>query len=272
MIPFLIGAWILTLPCLAQIYETPWSQLITTKVEGKVDIHFRVLVHRFEGDSEVSYFPMTYLTVDGQDSTGALLQPSPDEIQFLPGQHINGTAQPYLASPNPPGRLARLVAYNWRLVFPGNRIFAEPVSDPFTNKTEVLIGFSRDYQGQPHYGWIRLQREVTRIEDFIGPDYEFPNYSFLPVGVAEHPVPGLPIRAGFPPELPPIDSEVIDGGSEPSMLRVRWPEGMQGVRLEQATELADPTVWVAVPDVQGNEAMFLLPDEGQLYFRLNHVP
>jgi hypothetical protein len=44
------------------------------------------------------------------------------------------------------------------------------------------------------------------------------------------------------------------------------------MRLEQATDLASPVLWTRVPEVDGSSAEFVLPEDGQLFLRLVHVP
>jgi hypothetical protein len=256
----------------AQLYTSTHSKLITTAIIGTADLVFNARVDENIGPSSVSYFVSTYLTVDRQDGIGSLLQSTEEQTQFFPGEFVSESGIPYKHRNLPPGSLAPLVTYSYIVEYPGARISASPVRDYFPDQKSILIGFSRDFQGQPHYGWIRLEREITRAEDFLNDRGRVQNYSFLPVAVAEHPVPNLPIRAGFPPELPPIESQIIDGEPGSSAIRLRWPEGLQGVRLEQADELKQPIHWVPVPDVSGNEALVPLPLDGQIYFRLHHAP
>ncbi len=92
---------------------------------------------------------------------------------------------------------------------------------------------------------------------------------FSPVEHALHPVPGLPIGAGKAPELPAIVSE-LDAGS--GSLRLKWPAGLAGVRLQQADRLKTPMVWRDVEGGPDGEYKVPMPSAGQVFFRLHHRP
>jgi len=58
----------------------------------------------------------------------------------------------------------------------------------------------------------------------------------------------------------------------PTRVRVTWAAGWSSMRLESAVELGNPVQWSPVFEVTGTEAVFELPEDGQLYLRLAYVP
>jgi hypothetical protein len=82
-----------------------------------------------------------------------------------------------------------------------------------------------------------------------------------------------PIRAGEPPDLPQLVSEMLlPEEGLPTRVRVSWAAGWTSMRLESAVELGNPVQWSPVFDAAGTEAVFQLPEDGQLYLRLAYVP
>ncbi len=165
-----------------------------------------------------------------------------------------------------------MMEYKWIVRFPGNRLSGHASRDWFTNQLSVLIGFARPYQGGMQYGWIRMERETTKPTELIGPNGEIRQVEFLPTAYAVNPFPDRPIRAGEPPELPVLSTEVLRDPSRPTRVRVRWPAGYPGVRLERAPELKALMDWLPVEGVVGEEAIFDVPEDGQLYLRLGLSP
>ncbi len=151
-----------------------------------------------------------------------------------------------------------LRGFFWSLLQPGNRLQTWPSSDFFPNQTDVLIGFTVKYNDFDHFGWVHMRRPVIDIITI-----------FTPVAAALHPVSGEPIRAGLPPELPPVDA-VIDPLTD--TLQIAWPSSFPGVRLERTDSLNAPVVWTPVETPLSNAISLPLNDADQLYFRLQYVP
>jgi hypothetical protein len=166
-------------------------------------------------------------------------------------------------------------SYAWTVRFPGNQIFVSPTSDGYPAKTVVHVGFARQhpvYAGT-QYGWVRLERETADTKNAFREDGTAKQITFMPTAFAVNPIPDQPIRAGEPPDLPQLVSEVLppeDG--HPTRVRVSWASGWSSMRLESALELGNPVQWSPVFEVTGTEAVFELPEDGQLYLRLAYVP
>jgi len=166
-------------------------------------------------------------------------------------------------------------SYAWTVRFPGNQIFVSPTSDGYPAKTVVHVGFARQhpvYAGT-QYGWVRLERETADAKNAFREDGTAKQITFMPTAFAVNPIPDQPIRAGEPPDLPQLISEVLppeDG--LPTRVRVSWASRWSSMRLESAVELGNPVQWSPVFEVTGTEAVFELPEDGQLYLRLAYVP
>jgi hypothetical protein len=131
-------------------------------------------------------------------------------------------------------------------------------NDLTIGKTDIYVGF-RDYlETTPHYGWAHLRRASTN-----------PGIAFFLVDWAVNPFPGQPIRAGEPPDLPQLTT-VIDTTTDPAnpTLRVSWPAGFPGVKLQATTELTPPVQWLDQELSAERLAVLVLPPDGTLFFRL----
>jgi hypothetical protein len=159
--------------------------------------------------------------------------------------------------------------------FPGNQIFIYPAGDDFPGQTNILIGFVRQHPvgAGNQYGWVRLEREIADPRNVFREDGSERQVTFMPTGFAVHPIPDQPIRAGEPPDLPQLVTEVLPPEEGlPTRVRVSWAAGWASMRLESAVELANPVQWSPVFGVNGTEAVFELPEDGQLYLRLAYAP
>jgi hypothetical protein len=168
-----------------------------------------------------------------------------------------------------------LQTYTWEVRFPGNHLFITPGRDLFPGKTNVLIGFARQHPfvAGTQYGWVRMQRETADTRNAFRPDGTAKQITFMPTAFAVNPIPDQPIRAGEPPDLPQLVSEVLPPEEGlPTRVRVSWAAGWANMRLESALELGNPVQWSPVLEVTGTEAVFELPEDGQLYLRLAYVP
>jgi hypothetical protein len=152
---------------------------------------------------------------------------------------------------------ALVLAYDWR-----RESFSETntvANYDFTlGKTEVYVGF-RDYRAsQPHYGWAHLRRDSTNA-----------GVAYVMVDWAVNPFPDQPIRAGESPDLPPL-STVVDTATDPAnpTLRVSWPAGFPGVKLQTTGDLTPPVQWLDQELSAERLAVLALPPEGTLFFRL----
>ncbi len=165
--------------------------------------------------------------------------------------------------------------YNWVVRFPGNHMFVYPMGDYFPGQTNVLIGFARQHPvvAGTQYGWVRLQRETADTKNAFREDGSQKQVTFMPTAFAVNPIPDQPIRAGEPPDLPQLVTEVLlPEEGMPTRVRVSWAAGWSSMRLESAVELGNPVQWSPVFEVTGTEAVFELPEDGQLYLRLAYVP
>jgi hypothetical protein len=166
-------------------------------------------------------------------------------------------------------------SYSWEVRFPGNQFFIYPGSDFFPGQTNILIGFVRRHPAGAgnQYGWVRLTRETADPKEVFREDWSERQVTFMPSGFAVHPIPDQSIRAGEPPELPQLVSEVLPPQEGlPTRVRVSWASGWASMRLESAVGLANPMQWSPVLGVNGTEAVFELPEDGQLYLRLAYAP
>ena len=169
----------------------------------------------------------------------------------------------------------RIHSYSWQVRFPGNQIFVDSGSDEFPGQTNILIGFVRQHPvgAGNQYGWVRLTRETADPRNVFRDDWSERQVTFMPSGFAVHPIPDQPIRAGEPPELPQLASEVLPAQEGlPTRVRVSWASGWSSMKLESAVELGNPVQWSPVSGVNGTEAVFELPEDGQLYLRLAYAP
>jgi hypothetical protein len=131
-------------------------------------------------------------------------------------------------------------------------------NDLTIGKTDIYVGF-RDYlETTPHYGWAHLRRASTNA-----------GIAFFLVDWAVNPFPGQPIRAGEPPDLPRL-TPVMDTTTDPAnpTLRVSWPAGFPGVKLQVAGDLTPPVAWQDQELTAERLAVLALPPDGTLFFRL----
>ena len=213
-------------------------------------------------------------TLSFEQGSGHILVPSTNRFEFSPGQLIGPGTLVYPAASGY-SWIITAQSYNWEVRFPGNSIFVHPGRDSFPGRTNVLIGFSRQHPmfAGTQYGWVRLERETADTKNAFREDGSAKQITFMPTGFAVNPIPDQPIRAGEPPDLPQLVSEVLPPEEGlPTRVRVSWASGWSNMRLESAVELGNPVQWSPVLEVTGTEAVFELPDDGQLYLRLAYVP
>jgi hypothetical protein len=192
------------------------------------------------------------------EASGRFLKHSAAVVGFEEGAQINQECPTYVEPSFPNKASLSLKAYTWSMIQPANQIRTALIRDFFPGKQEVLIGFAVNVGGGDQYGWVRMRRPVIDTVTI-----------FTPVEHALHPVPGLPIRAGKAPELPSLVTE-YDAGS--GNLKLNWPVGLAGVRLQEADSLKTPMVWRDVEGGPDGEYEVPLPSEGQVFFRLQHGP
>jgi len=209
-----------------------------------------------------------------EQGSGHLLVPSTNRFDFSPGQVIGPEALVYPAASGY-SWIITAQSYNWEVRFPGNSIFVHPGRDSFPGHTNVLIGFSRQHPmfAGTQYGWVRLERETADTKNAFRPDGTAKQITFMPTAFAVNPIPDQPVRAGEPPDLPQLLSEVLPPEEGlPTRVRVSWASGWSNMRLESAVELGSPMQWSPVFEVTGTERVFELPEDGQLYLRLAYAP
>jgi hypothetical protein len=190
--------------------------------------------------------------------SGRFLRPSSAAVAFEEGSSIDGSKPTYFQRSFQGKASLGLRGYRWSIIQPSDQLRISAGSEFFPGKQEVLIGFAVNVGGQDQYGWVRMRRPVIDTVTI-----------FSPVEHALHPVPGLPIRAGKAPELPSLVTE-YDAGS--GNLKLNWPVGLAGVRLQEADSLKTPMVWRDVEGGPDGEYEVPLPSEGQVFFRLQHGP
>lgn len=245
----------------AQLFETTQTNPILSDGEGASLLDSRAMV-------TVSYQPYNefvdnvfYSVGNGLFFTkpfGRFLRASPAGVGFADGDVIDGGNSTYTERPFEGNAVLGLRSFRWSIIQPSNQLRISAGSEFFPGKQEVLIGFAVNVGGQDQYGWVRMRRPVIDTVTI-----------FSPVAHALHPVPGLPIRAGKAPELPVIVTE-FDAGS--GNLKLNWPAGLAGVRLQEADSLKTPMVWRDVEGGPDGEYEVPLPSEGQVFFRLQHGP
>lgn len=152
----------------------------------------------------------------------------------------------------------QVMAYEWNEYNPGGRREWIPGYDKAPGSLTCILAFRIEQLDGPHLGWVRLRRGTAG-----------PFSAFYPDGIGYNPFPGKPIRAGFPPELPPIRSVVTGDGRQ---IRLSWEAGYPDLLLMSAPDLGTDTSWEPVDRPAGNEATVPLPTGGQRFFRLVHVP
>lgn len=254
----------------AQLYEYPREIPVFSDLSGLSGAGISIGAVGIETVDGIVYIVSAFIYASGSD--GRFLQGGSNTVPFASGATIGPAS---IVHSNPWSGLSNAVelgSYSWRIDHPGNFITVSPGREYFPNQKEILLGFSRGHPGPAQYGWIRMRREVTRAQDIFDNQTPAKFYVFQPVDYAIHPIAEQPIRAGLPPELPSMSSSVETTEDGSTVIRISWPAGLYGMRLETTYALESPTQWTPVLDVAGNEAVFALPDDGELYFRLNYVP
>jgi hypothetical protein len=264
-----VAAWNLR----AQLIDESFTRLLAGEPTDTTRVILNVTVYYTEG---IDYLERSIPQgLQLTSSEGSFLQPSKTSIAFSPGSSISSLSRIYTNQPSATMPTMGILWYSWTEHRPGPWITARSVKDPFPGQTNILIGFSRPHpQGTgTQYGWVRLERDTPNPSDIFWPDGREKRVAFWPAGSAVHPIPDRPIRAGEAPDLPQLTSELLPATENvPPRIRVQWPTGWDTMRLEQATDLASPVLWTRVPEVDGSSAEFVLPEDGQLFLRLVHVP
>jgi hypothetical protein len=249
---------------LAQLLESSESALVLSDTlnaplllsEAKVSLELQQT-----GEFAVSEHYTVSNKLQFAEPAGQFLKLNSLRADFVHGAVIDESCSIFREpSPTQPRPAAlTLMGFRWSLLQPGNRLQIWPRYDLFPNQTDVLIGFTVKYNELDHFGWVHMRRPVI---DSIT--------IFAPVAAALHPVSGEPIRAGLPPELPPVDA-VIDPLTD--TLQIAWPSSFPGVRLERTDSLDAPVIWTPVETPLSNAISLPLSDDAdQLYFRLQYVP
>jgi hypothetical protein len=216
-----------------------------------------VVATLFEG-SEVAGSGLVACAAGDQDEQADFLRFDSIRRHFLSGEIINNN-RPVNLSPSENINRHNIVllrySWQWQSIFKTN---ITSVTDFVPGVLDAYVGF-RDYlDNQPHYGWAHLRRASTNA-----------GVAFFLVDWAVNPFPGQPIRAGEPPELPQLTT-VVDIATDPGnpLLRVSWPAGFPGVKLQTTADLTPPVQWLD-QELSGERlAVVAPPAEGQLFFRL----
>lgn len=119
-------------------------------------------------------------------------------------------------------------------------------------QTDLLVGVQLRLEDSDHYGWVRFSRPDAKPETL-----------FQVAGHDWNPVPGAPIRAGLPPEIP-IASEILPEGAG---IRLTWPGGISHWILESTASLSPPILWEEYPASGGSYANVPAEDADR-FFRL----
>jgi hypothetical protein len=112
----------------------------------------------------------------------------------------------------------------------------------------LLIGCRVVGEDGVHFGWMRLTR----------PDLNFTT-PFDVESFDWNPLPGEPIKAGQPPEIP-LAPEITEEG-----LRLRWPAVLATWMLEYADSLDAEAEWIAIPEAANGEIVLPIPETARFY-------
>ena len=178
------------------------------------------------------------------------LRGSREELYFDEGFLVSSDS-PANGSP-PLSTSARLVIY----VSNQNRflewLYVEGTSlDSPGDRLNVFVGVRFPAEGGMCHGWLK----------FVRPDAQLPTLFTLD-SYDWNPIPGAPIRAGLPPEIP-IQPEVLSDGKT---LRFTWPAALASWILESTADLAPPVVWE--PLDSGGGYADIAATEQRRFFRL----
>lgn len=256
----------------AELQIEPVQIPLSGSLDPTLELNFESDVTIRSSESFLKYEITSVLSFDR--GSGEILMFRTNEIAFSIGQPVGPGSVLYMNSSGYSWILF-LQSYVWEVRFPGNHLFITPGRDLFPGKTNILIGFARQHPfvAGTQYGWVRMQRETADTKNAFHPDGTAKQLTFMPTAFAVNPIPDQPIRAGEPPDLPQLVTDVLaaDEGL-PTRVRVSWPPGWANMRLESAVELGIPVQWSPVFGMNGTEAVFELPEDGQLYLRLAYVP
>ena len=173
-----------------------------------------------------------------------------ESLYFGEGSEIS-TKAPVNGSP-PLSTSARLVLYisNRDSLDQWQYFDASPVDNPGDRLT-VYVGLRFPAEGGLCHGWLKFVRPSTELPTLFTLD----SYDW-------NPIPGAPIRAGLPPEIP-IQSEWLPDGET---LRFTWPPVLTSWILESTPSLVPPVVWEPA-EYGGGYADVLTTGPGR-FFRL----
>ena len=181
----------------------------------------------------------------------AALRMSAADLYFGEGDPISRDS-PLNGAPPPLTSTARLVAYaaNQNRFLEWLYVEGSPVDSPGDRLT-VYIGLRFPAAGGLCHGWLK----------FVRPDAQLPTLFTLD-SYDWNPIPGEPIRAGFPPDIP-IQPEWLPDGET---LRFTWPAALSNWVLESTPNLEPPIVWEPAESA-GGHADIATTEEGR-FFRL----
>jgi hypothetical protein len=258
---------------MAQLAQQPYEYRITGVENQEYELLEAVSV-RFEPSASSLLYRVSS-SLQFVRGNGLFVISEQGATQLMAGEYIGPNSRTFTNTSTLYNWVLPLHFYNWEVRFPGNHMFVYPMRDYFPGQTNILIGFARQHPvvAGTQYGWVRLQRETADTKQAFREDGSQKQITFMPTAFAVNPIPDQPIRAGEPPDLPQLISEVLppeDG--LPTRVRVSWASGWASMRLESAVELGNPVQWSPVFQVTGTEAVFELPEDGQLYLRLAYVP
>ncbi|MBX3731620.1 MAG: hypothetical protein KF791_03395 [Verrucomicrobiae bacterium] len=123
--------------------------------------------------------------------------------------------------------------------------------DHLGSRLSVYVGLRFPTEGGMCHGWLK----------FVRPDTQLPTL-FILDSSDWNPIPGAPIRAGLPPEIP-IQSEWLPDGET---LRFTWPPALVSWVLESTPNFTPPVVWEPV-ESGGGYADVSATEQGR-FFRL----
>lgn len=213
------------------VIEARYRASVSISGEG-MDLQFGV------GTGVVTQFGVTALRMSSED------------LYFTEGALVSMNS-PANGSP-PLNTTARLVSY----VSSQNRFLewlyveGSPVDSPGERLT-AYVGLRFPTEGGMCHGWLKFVRPDTRLPTLFTLDSSDWN-----------PVPGAPIRAGLPPEVP-IQPEWLPDGET---LRLTWPPALVSWVLESTPNFTPPVVWEPV-ESGGGYADVSATEQGR-FFRL----
>ena len=238
----------------AQLYEQNYLVALDVDWDQEVDIRSGIIVSYLSTSQQHRVFCCTALSW----GRGRFLKNEVGGLDHSLGSEVSAGLPLYTATPPYNDYSLAAVLYYWQIRQPGGDLIITPGTDLFPTQLSCIIAFKVEFFDGWRVGWVRFRRPSADL----GIAYRFD-------GLGYNPFPDKPIRAGFPAELPPVQTTVSEDGQS---LHLSWEPGYPGVFLLATPDLTPPVEWTPVDLSGANEAVVPLPTEGQVFFKLVHEP